>query len=315
MKKISVIIPVYNTEKELSKCLYSVQNQSYSNLEIICVDDGSDDGSDKIIDKFGKKDSRFKVLHQQNAGESNARNKGLQMATGDVIAFCDCDDSIEYNMYEEMIDEMNKYDLDMIAAGWCKETYEDTEIIRNLLPVAENVFGRDQLLKYIYMRDSYRGFAYMWNKLYKRDILKDLDGKPLFFEESLSLGGDVVYLGKAALNVARAKYIASPFYHYNQRINSGCHTEDVVKLRDWLRAYEMIIEVFTDKKIDTETINYAKRFLAYHSSNAAEIAIAKNLEKPKKVFQNFMKAYEREYIELNCCHPERIERYYRLLDA
>lgn len=276
---------------------------------------GSDDGSDKIIDKFGKKDSRFKVLHQQNAGESNARNKGLQMATGDVIAFCDCDDWIEYNMYEEMIDEMNKYDLDMIAAGWCKETYEDTEIIRNLLPVAENVFGRDQLLKYIYMRDSYRGFAYMWNKLYKRDILKDLDGKPLFFEESLSLGGDVVYLGKAALNVARAKYIASPFYHYNQRINSGCHTEDVVKLRDWLRAYEMIIEVFTDKKIDTETINYAKRFLAYHSSNAAEIAIAKNLEKPKKVFQNFMKAYEREYIELNCCHPERIERYYRLLDA
>ena len=315
MKKISVIIPVYNTEKELSKCLYSVQNQSYSNLEIICVDDGSDDGSDKIIDKFGKKDSRFKVLHQQNAGESNARNKGLQMATGDVIAFCDCDDWREYNMYEEMIDEMNKYDLDMIAAGWCKETYEDTEIIRNLLPVAENVFGRDQLLKYIYMRDSYRGFAYMWNKLYKRDILKDLDGKPLFFEESLSLGGDVVYLGKAALNVARAKYIASPFYHYNQRINSGCHTEDVVKLRDWLRAYEMIIEVFTDKKIDTETINYAKRFLAYHSSNAAEIAIAKNLEKPKKVFQNFMKAYEREYIELNCCHPERIERYYRLLDA
>ncbi len=315
MKKISVIIPVYNTEKELRKCLYSIQNQSYSNLEIICVDDGSSDASSVIIDEFAKLDPRFKTLHQQNAGESNARNKGLKMATGEVIAFCDCDDWIELNMYEVLMHEMEKYQLDMAAGGWCKEISRKSDVIKNNSSVTDAVFGRDQLLAYLYIRDRYRGFAYMWNKLYKKEVLKDTDGKMLLFDETLSLGGDVVYLAKAALNVSRAKYIDYPFYHYNQRENSGCHTEDVEKLRDWLKAYEIVIKAFEDKNIDRYIIDYVKRFLVYHSSNAVEIAVKKNLEESKNSFQNIMKKYEKEYLKLNSSYPERIERYYRLLES
>ncbi len=314
-KKISVIIPVYNTKKELTKCLESIANQTYRHLEIICVDDGSNDGSGKIADAFAGKDDRFKVIHQQNKGESGARNTGLKAATGDIIAFCDCDDWIEPDMYEALMHEISTYNLDMAAAGWFKESGEGEEIIRNAQPISDEVFGREQLLNYIYMRDCYRGMAYIWNKLYKKEILKDSDNSVLLFDEKLLLGGDVVFLAKAALNIKRAKYMERPFYHYVQREASGCHTKNVTRIRDWLKAYEIVIELFEEKKVDNNTIGYVKRFLAYHSSNAAEIAIHQEKAEAKREFQHFMKLYEKEYVELNSQYPERIERYYRLLKA
>lgn len=104
MKKISVIIPVYNTRKELARCLESICGQAYRALEIICVDDGSTDGSGEMIDEFAKQDDRIIVIHKTNSGESNARNTGLKIATGEYIAFCDCDDWIDEDMYEVLSD-------------------------------------------------------------------------------------------------------------------------------------------------------------------------------------------------------------------
>jgi len=315
MEKISVIIPVYNTKNELEKCLCSIQNQTYYDLEIICIDDGSTDGSEKIVDDFAKQDSRFNVIHQHNGGESSARNTGLKIATGEVIAFCDCDDWLELNAYELLMKEMKTYDLDMVAASWYKETEQASIAIKNDLAVEKSIFSRTSLLKYLYMRDSYRGFAYMWDKLYKRKLLKDVDCKFLMFDENLALGGDVVYLAKAALNVKRAKYIDCSVYHYNQRRESGCHTKDVCKLRDWIKAYDIVINLFETQKINKEIIDYVKRFFVYHSSNAVETAIEQKAEKEKKEFQKLMKLYENEYMELNREHPDRISRYYRLLYA
>lgn len=315
MRKISVIVPVYNTYKELTQCLYSIQNQKYSNLEIICVDDGSTDGSGNIIDYFAKQDLRFKVIHQKNAGESNARNVGLKKATGDVIAFCDCDDYIDLDMYEVLLYEMETYNLDIVAGNWYKEIENENYVIQNLLPITDEVFDRNQLLMYLYRRDEYRGLAYIWNKLYKKEILKDSNGEILMFDEELALGGDVVYLAKAALNATRIKYINKPFYHYNQRTSSGCHTKDVKKLRDWIRAYEIVINLFDGEKIDKNIIDYVKRFLAYHSSNATEIAIDQKAEEAKMQFQYFMRKYKKEYISLNTSYPERIKKFNKLLEA
>ena len=129
MRKVSVIVPVYNTQKELGRCLYSIQNQTYKNLEIICIDDGSTDGSEDIVDIFAKEDKRFTVVHQKNMGESGARNVGLKIATGDIIAFCDCDDWIESDTYEALMKEMDQYDLDISAGGWMKETSKGAEKI------------------------------------------------------------------------------------------------------------------------------------------------------------------------------------------
>lgn len=312
-KRISVIIPVYNTKNEITKCLDSIRSQTYRNLEILCIDDGSTDGSEKIIDKFADLDDRIKVLHRANGGESSARNVGLKMCSGQYIAFCDCDDWIEKDMYKVLVQILEDEKVDMVASGWYKEFPSFSDKITNNLPVNEGIFGRDELLGYLYKRDSYRGFAYMWNKLYRREILKDRYGKLLLFDETLQLGGDILYLAEAALNVKKARYIEKAFYHYVQREESGCHTRDVRKLRDTLRAYEMVIQRFEKECIPFEIIDYVKRFLAYHSSNATEIAVIQGQEEAKKEFQHFMWKYENEYIALNKQFPERIRRYQLLL--
>lgn len=313
MKKVSIIIPVYNTEKELDRCLESICSQTYRELEIICIDDGSTDRSGGIADKFSQKDERIKVIHQKNGGESNARNTGLKVATGDYIAFCDCDDWIDKDMYEILVNTLEEDNVDIAISSWYKETGVVSEEIKNELPVSDEVFGRDKLLEYLYMRDSYRGFAYMWDKLYRREILRDKNGNLLLFDETLRLGGDVLYLAQLALNVDRAKYVDRAFYHYNQRQESGCHTKDVKKLRDWLRAYELMIQIFEEERIEEQIMRYVKRFLAYHSSNAAEIAINQGEDKAKEEFQRFMHQYAHEYISLNSQHPERIFRYQNLM--
>lgn len=311
---ISVIVPVYNLEKYLVRCIESIIGQTYKNLEIILIDDGSTDTSGQIIDEFKKKDNRIKVIHKENGGESSARNTGLRMATGEYIAFCDCDDWMDLDMYETLAWELNQENIDMVASGWYKETDSSSQEIRNALPVNSQVFGRDELLKYLYMRDSYRGFAYMWDKLYKREILKDKDGNWILFREDLRLGGDVLYLAEVALNVKRAKYVDWAFYHYYQRDKSGCHTKDVTKLREWLKAYELILQRFEEEQIDYKTKDYVKRFLAYHSSNATEIAAVQGQKEAQKEFQRFMEMYKQEYISLNTQYPERIKRYCDLLE-
>lgn len=125
MKKVSIIIPVYNTAKYLRRCLDSAKNQTYTNLEVICVDDGSTDGSEKIVDEY-LDDERFVIIHKDNGGESSARNTGLLKSTGDYIGFMDCDDWIEKDMYETLVEAIETNDVDMAAASWFK-SYDDEE--------------------------------------------------------------------------------------------------------------------------------------------------------------------------------------------
>ena len=105
---ISIIVPVYRTEKYLDRCVESIVNQTYKNLEIILVDDGSPDDCPKMCDEWAKKDKRIKVIHKENGGVSSARNIGIKSAKGKYIGFVDSDDYIEKEMYESLIDVLNK---------------------------------------------------------------------------------------------------------------------------------------------------------------------------------------------------------------
>ena len=236
------------------------------------------------------------------------------MSAGEYIAFCDCDDWIDPDMYEVLAGELERERIDMAASGWYKETDSSSQEIKNEQPVSKQIFGRDELLRYLYRRDSYRGFAYMWDKLYRREILKDKKGNWILFREDLRLGGDVLYLAEIALNVKRAKYVDRSFYHYYQRTESGCHTRDVNKLHDWLKAYELVLQRFGEEQVDDRIMDYVKRFLAYHSSNAAEIAAEQGQDDAKREFQRLMRQYKEEYISLNSQYPERIERYCDLME-
>ncbi len=315
-KKISIIIPVYNTVNYLERCLESAVSQTYKNLEIICVDDGSTDGSGKIVDEFAARDNRVIAIHQINQGESNARNTGLRVAVGDYIGFMDCDDWIEPDMYECLAKALEEEDADMAIAGFFQE-YENIDRtcieVKNEKSVDPKVFNKKMLLRYLYERDSYRAFAYMWDKLYKKEILYDDSGELILFDESMKLGGDVLYLAQSALNTKRAVYIEKSFYHYLQRADSGFHIPDLARRQDHIRAYQMVEKEFEKNNVEPLVIDFIKRMIAYNCSITAELAYRQRDKIVLTECQEKMKKYEKEYKALNVHEPARIEQFEDIL--
>ncbi len=312
MEKISLIIPVYNAQEYLERCLQSAVSQEYFNIEIICVDDGSTDDSGYILDDFAGKYRNIVAIHQENGGESRARNRGLSVATGDYIGFLDCDDWIEADMYSQLSAKLKEYNADMAVAGWIKEFPEHSIVMENQKKVNEGVIYQDELLKYVYHRDEYQGFAYMWNKLYKRKLLYDDNYRLIKFDENLMLGGDIVYLAEILMNVDKAVYIDRPFYHYRQRMESGSHSQNVYARIDSLTAYDHVIALFQKNSVSETILKFVKRFQVYHSTNIAEIAFETQNAEALNICHDYMKRYETEYVETNQGHQDRLERFYRI---
>lgn len=312
MEKISLIIPVYNAQEYLERCLQSAVSQEYFNIEIICVDDGSTDDSGYILDDFAGKYRNIVAIHQENGGESRARNRGLSVATGDYIGFLDCDDWIEADMYSQLSAKLKEYNADMAVAGWIKEFPEHSIVMENQKKVNEGVIYQNELLKYVYHRDEYQGFAYMWNKLYKRKLLYDDNYKLIKFDENLMLGGDIVYLAEILMNVDKAVYIDRPFYHYRQRMESGSHSQNVYARIDSLTAYDHVIALFQKNSVSETILKFVKRFQVYHSTNIAEIAFETHNAEALNICHDYMKRYETEYVETNQGYQDRLERFYRI---
>jgi len=313
--KISIIIPIYNSENYLTKCLDSVCNQTYKNLEIICIDDGSVDRSGDIVDTFAKKDLRIKAIHQDNKGESHARNVGLKLMTGDYVGFMDCDDWIESEMYETMLVAADEFNVDIVASGWYKDTDICSNEVKNELFVPEYMkFSKDKLLEYIYKRDSYRAFSYMWDKLYKRELFYNKNKNILLFDENLKLGGDVLYLALLAINANNAIYVDKSFYHYYQRSNSTFHTQNINIRKDILRAYSMVIGTFEEQQVDKNILVYVKRFLAYHACEIAKLAYSQGETHHLIDCINIMKKFEKEYIETNLKFADRIDQFRQVME-
>ena len=293
----------------LEKCLGSVLEQTYKNLEIICVDDGSTDDSGVVCDEFAKKDDRIIVIHQTNHGESHARNVGLGMASGEYITFIDCDDFIESNMYETLLDIGVSTDADIVACGYSMDYPDKIVKMTNKFPVDEGVINRDKFLGYVYHRDFYKNVTgYIWNKLFKREVLLSKD-RQVYFDEELLLGGDVLFFANAALNSEKFIYTDNCFYHYIQRTESGSHSEDENYRMDGLKAYMKTIEVCEKGGVSHDVVEYIERFFVFWAQVNAKYAYKNN---NKDVLDNcleIMKKYKSVYIKLNEGYDDRIEQF------
>lgn len=203
-RKISVIIPVYKVEKYLPKCIESIVNQTYNNLEIILVDDGSPDRSSEICDKYALKDGRIKVIHKENGGVARARNTGLDAATGDYIGFVDSDDWIETDMYELLMKNAIKYDADISMCG--ETVYENGEIVS-----APNS-GEVRLLNRIEAKKSTvvgGTMGFVWNKIYKRDTVGDVR-----FSSDYGCSEDLMFVYQLLENTDKIVVDSSAKYNY-----------------------------------------------------------------------------------------------------
>ena len=312
MKKLSIIMPIYNTAEYLEKCIRSVLDQTYTNIELICVDDGSFDGSEEIVDKIAKEDKRILVVHQENAGESAARNAGLKLATGDYWGFIDCDDWLDPDMYEVLIRALEENKVDIACGSWYEEFHVNPVEVKCLdKPLHE--FDWQQLMYYIYKRDRYRAFGYMWDKVYKKEMFFDESGEMFLFDEDMKLGADIVYLAQLCTNASKAVYVDKAFYHYRQRSNSGTFSKNVKDRMGAIEAYERTIELLKNKNAWSETIDYAKRFLGYHCILIGETAISVGDIVGLQEVQKYMTKYHDDYCRMNYEYPDRINQYEKVM--
>ncbi len=218
-KMISVIIPVYNSEKYLEKCLSSICNQTYKNLDIIVVDDGSIDKSPEICDKFKVEDTRVRVVHQENHGVSYSRNIGINMANGDYIGFVDSDDFIENDMYEFLLDNLIKHNANISICG-SSNVYDNGKIINTMKKDIKLELNNNDALKYVF-KNGYFGTG-MCNKLFEKKLLKSV-----CFNDSLSYGEELNVLVETIINSKKVYYDSSSKYYYYQRQDSATHTRKV----------------------------------------------------------------------------------------
>lgn len=209
---ISVIIPVYNVEKYLSECLDSVVNQTYKNLQIILVDDGSTDFSGKICDVYAEKDNRITVVHQKNAGAGAAKNTGLDLVKGEYFSIIDSDDYIELDMYEKMVNSLEKYNVDIVQClfrnVFVNDSFDRKYKIKSNYP---KVLTSKRFLKEYLYDWKYAIFA---NKVFKSSLLKDIR-----FPVGRKID-DEFFTYKLVCNAKKVVNIDNILYNYRMRKTS-----------------------------------------------------------------------------------------------
>lgn len=262
MEKISVIVPVYNVETYLDKCIRSIQRQTWTNLEILLVDDGSSDSSGKICDDAAEKDARIRVIHQKNAGVSAARNRGLTEAAGAYLAFVDADDWLEDNMYEYLMSLQKKYGADIAGcasyvvyeqSGSQKEFFKGTQ---------EGCLNAGEALAAMHEGKILRG--YIWDKLYSRKLLPYLQ-----FRKDLAFAEDYEMLCTVMEHCHKVAYGPRPMYHYLQRNFSAC-------TRGYDASFARTMQMFTQKYEEhlKNYPQYTKSFVCHYLFNLMGIAAA-----------------------------------------
>ncbi len=282
---ISIIIPVYKVEKYIRRCIDSVINQTYSNLEIILIDDGSPDKCPLICDEYAKKDARIRVIHKENGGISSARNVGINIAKGRYIGFVDSDDYINENMYQQLHKDITENKVDISICSFQKITESEAKNVGR-----ENnnikIYNKKEALKALLTNEL---TSHPWNKLYKKELFDNIrypEGKVM---EDLAT---TYLLFEASNNIC---YRETEYYYYVQRDTSILHSitpkfiEQLEEVIAFKSQYMNSKYPELTKYVEIELLNYIKIFY-----DDIMIANAKNLWNSKK-YKDYGKKYKELY--------------------
>lgn len=279
MPKVSIIIPIYNMEKYLARCLDSVINQTLKDIEIICINDGSTDNSLEILTKYSKKDSRITVINKKNGGVASARNAGLKAVKADYIGFVDPDDWIEPETYEAALNKMLE-DPELDLLSWGVNAFEENEdgakyLYRSHLKIT----GRHEMNDDI----CFGTVVTVWNKLFRREIIQKNN---VFFPHGLLFEDSTFFLTYAA-NCRYAYYFDKCFYNY---LNRGDSITRLSAAKKYCRPYRFLVW---------------KATYSYYEQN-------KLLKNKKKLLERvFLRIYHAEMKTAR--KPERINKYAKKL--
>lgn len=254
--KFSIIIPVYNVEQYLRDCLDSVLNQTFSDWEAICVNDGSTDGSSVILDEYAAKDSRFKMISQNNAGTAAARNTGLKVANGDYIFFLDSDDWIEDYALQILADSVNDEDV-LCFSG--KRYFEVTNTFNPADELTEKQYrnGMDYYNENALLARDF-AFVCVVLRVYKRTFII---GNNLFFDEDVSFE-DNLWVPIVLFNAQEVKVVPDVIYVYRVREGSKMQEISLARKKDMLKVANRLAAYFIPKRGFDKTVIY--RAITHH---------------------------------------------------
>lgn len=290
MPTISVIVPVYNVEKYLHCCVDSILAQTFTDIEVLLVDDGSTDGSGAICDEYAQKDSRVRVFHKANGGVSSARNLGLDEAVGEYFLLCDSDDVIHPQLLAMAVSEIEQNELDCLIYGYsCVAENITFEEVRKEIRKKETVelMNREQVLREILRGQRFRMLA--WNKLYRAELWESIR-----YPVGRKYGDDTSVTYRLMDLCQKVGYVETPYYYYRMRTGSALHSaisEENLQIFD---AYNELLLYFRKKhpRMMREACSaYIVRtfdFLAALKKHPANTALVKALGKRMKGNYRFL---------------------------
>lgn len=289
---ISVIIPVYNVEKYLHRCLDSVIAQTYQNLEIICVDDGSIDESGRICNQYAVRDARIKVIHQENQGLSAARDRGLDAADGEYIAFVDSDDYILEGMYKKMLDKLLDYSVDLCVCQWQYEFSDGRQVVKKKY-IDPTIYGCKTSLEFA--RFLYRGnyengvVVAAWNKLYRRALLDKIRFEGRIHE-------DEAFNGRIMAKNISVYVMEEQFYVYAQNGDSLTNKPFSANKFFFLDVLAERRELFkSDAFIRQETeLLYCNMYIEYCLRARKDGVAVSHPERYRQIFRKMFSSLRRE---------------------
>ena len=275
MNKISVIIPVYNSQEFLDACLSSVLQQTYQNFEIILVDDGSTDGSAALCDQWVERDSRIHTIHQKNQGVSAARNRGLVAATGDLVSFIDSDDRLEEDMYEFLVKLVQDYGADIAHCGY-KRMSETGAVLKQVSGTHIVLCQRPEEAISCMLEGRYF-VGGLWNKLYTYRSIKNLK-----FCTELKNNEDILFNAMAFQNAQKIVFADETKYLYYEHSSSACNQmREERQMRDSAQAAQLLVKYCKSESLrviaekwafDTKCDLY--RFLTIHGEGSKQERMA-----------------------------------------
>ena len=282
---ISIIVPVYNVELYVKKCVKTIIDQTYKNIEIILVDDGSTDNSGKICDELKELDERIKTIHKKNGGVSSARNAGLDIANGDFITFVDADDTIAPDFIQKLHDNFED-SVDMTVCAYvCVNEKDEITYFSQKTKNEKEIFSREQAIEIIFYGKIFAGHC--WNKMFRKSLLSDLR-----FNTEIPLYEDLLFVTEYLLRARKVKYTSDYLYNYFARAASASRG----KMTDAkLKAFDAL-NVIDDKL----KANYGNRFASFVNYDRAVwtlncYAILCYDKKNRKKYNSFLKRQIKTY--------------------
>lgn len=283
---ISIIVPVYNSEKYLNRCIDSLINQKYKNIEIILINDGSTDRSGEICNEYCEKDDRIITIHKKNEGVSSARNIGLEYANGDYIAFCDSDDWVEEDIYEILFNSLNSNNSQLAFCHFCTG-----KVIKTETNYSDTIISNEHAIKLI-LRDEKIG-GYLWNKLFSRSLI--YGEKKLLFEKEIHVLEDQLFVVKCIKKCDNVVFINKQLYHYEQNQGSALNSKMSNKSISSIQAREKIYNEIAKQTNNKDLLYLAWSDLIQTCGVIFKNIVLNNITTEKKYHLKKIKKIIKEY--------------------